>query len=109
MGRLVADAGKRDWEELTAEYGVMLMEGLGVMGTRGKHVKVLRHLMGYLKNQLSSEDNACLRQVGAAGPHRGLPAGAGAADRAADPAQAPLEPLSGARLGAPAGVSKPRG
>jgi hypothetical protein len=46
MGRLVADAGKRDWEELTAEYGAMLMEGLSVrspelvegMGTRGKHV-----------------------------------------------------------------------
>ena len=56
MGRLVADAGKRDWEELTAEYGSMLMEGLGVMGTRGKHVNVLQHLMGYLKKDLSSED-----------------------------------------------------
>jgi uncharacterized protein YbgA (DUF1722 family) len=56
MGRLVADAGKRDWDELTAEYGAMLMEGLSVMGTRGKHVNVLQHLMGYLKNHLSSED-----------------------------------------------------
>ena len=56
MGRLVADAGKRDWEELTAEYGTLLMEGLSVMGTRGKHVNVLQHLMGYLKNHLSSED-----------------------------------------------------
>ena len=79
MGRLVADAGKRDWDELTAEYGAMLMEGLGVrspelgegMGTRGKHVNVLQHLrsrrpgipgtasgavMGYLKDHLSSED-----------------------------------------------------
>jgi uncharacterized protein YbgA (DUF1722 family) len=60
-GRLVADAGKREWNELTAEYGVMLMEGLGVMGTRGKHVNVLQHLMGYLKNHLSSEDKAYLR------------------------------------------------
>jgi uncharacterized protein YbgA (DUF1722 family) len=58
MGRLVADAGKRDWEELTAEYGAMLMEGLSVLGTRGKHVNVLQHLMGYLKNHLSSEDKA---------------------------------------------------
>ena len=58
MGRLVADAGKRDWDELTAEYGSMLMEGLAVLGTRGKHVNVLQHLMGYLKNHLSSEDNA---------------------------------------------------
>jgi uncharacterized protein YbgA (DUF1722 family) len=56
MGRLVADAGKKDWDELTAEYGTLLMEGLGVMGTRGKHVNVLQHLMGYLKNHLSSED-----------------------------------------------------
>ena len=56
MGHLVADAGKRDWEELTAEYGILLMEGLGVMGTRGKHVNVLQHLMGYLKNHLSSSD-----------------------------------------------------
>jgi uncharacterized protein YbgA (DUF1722 family)/uncharacterized protein YbbK (DUF523 family) len=56
MGRLVADAGKRDWEELTVEYGAQLMEGLAVMGTRGKHVNVLQHLMGYLKNHLSSDD-----------------------------------------------------
>jgi uncharacterized protein YbgA (DUF1722 family) len=56
MGRLVADAGNRDWDELTAEYGAQLMEGLGVMGTRGKHVNVLQHLMGFLKNHLSSED-----------------------------------------------------
>jgi uncharacterized protein YbgA (DUF1722 family)/uncharacterized protein YbbK (DUF523 family) len=56
MGRLVADAGKRDWDELTAEYGVMLMEGLSVLGTRGKHANVLQHLMGYLKNELSGED-----------------------------------------------------
>jgi uncharacterized protein YbgA (DUF1722 family)/uncharacterized protein YbbK (DUF523 family) len=56
MGRLVADAGKRDWNELTAEYGALLMEGLAVLGTRGKHVNVLQHLMGYLKKDLSTED-----------------------------------------------------
>jgi hypothetical protein len=33
-GRLVADAGNRDWDELTAEYGAMLMEGLSVMGCK---------------------------------------------------------------------------
>jgi 2-polyprenyl-3-methyl-5-hydroxy-6-metoxy-1,4-benzoquinol methylase len=32
MGRLVADADKRDWDELTAEYGVQLMEGLLLAG-----------------------------------------------------------------------------
>jgi uncharacterized protein YbgA (DUF1722 family) len=56
LGRLVADVGKRDWDELTAEYGAMLMEGLAVLGTRGKHVNVLQHLMGFLKNHLSGED-----------------------------------------------------
>jgi uncharacterized protein YbgA (DUF1722 family) len=61
MGRLVAQAGKLDWEGLTVAYGGMLMEGLGVMGTRGKHVNVLQHLMGFLKNHLSSGDKAYLR------------------------------------------------
>jgi uncharacterized protein YbgA (DUF1722 family) len=67
MGRLVADASKRDWDELTAEYGEMLMEGLSVMGTRGKHVNVLQHLMGYLKNHVSSEDTPQARRPGIAG------------------------------------------
>jgi hypothetical protein len=55
-----------------------------MMGTRGKHVNVLQHLMGYLKKHLSGKDKAYRRQVylwqvGAPGLHRGLPAGAGAA------------------------------
>jgi uncharacterized protein YbgA (DUF1722 family) len=56
MGRLVADAGNRDWDELKSEYGTLLMEGLAVMGTRGKHFNVLQHLMGYLKKHLSDKD-----------------------------------------------------
>jgi uncharacterized protein YbgA (DUF1722 family) len=56
MGRLVADAGKWDWDVLIADYGAMLMEGLGVMGKGGKHVKILQHLMGFLKSHISSED-----------------------------------------------------
>ena len=56
MGRLVANAGKRDWDELTAEYGAQPMEGLAVMGTRGRHVNVLQHLMVYLKKDLANED-----------------------------------------------------
>jgi uncharacterized protein YbgA (DUF1722 family) len=32
------------------------MEGPAVMGTRGKHVNVLQHLMGFLINHLSSDD-----------------------------------------------------
>ncbi|MFN2184517.1 MAG: hypothetical protein ACK2UU_11020, partial [Anaerolineae bacterium] len=95
QGRLVADAGKRDWDEPTAEYGAMFMEGLSVTGCkrsdRGQACGPLRvqHLrriapfavMGYLKKHLSGDDKANLRWVGAPGPHRGLPAGAGTADR----------------------------
>ena len=61
MGRLVADADKREWDELTAEYGARLMEDLAVMGTRGKHVNVLQHVMGFLKSHLSSDDKAYRR------------------------------------------------
>lgn len=61
MGRLVTDAGTQDWDELTAEYGAKLMEGLSMLGTRDKNVNVLQHLMGYLKNHLSGEDKAYLR------------------------------------------------
>jgi hypothetical protein len=34
MGRLVADLGKRDWDELTSEYEDMLMEDMGVTGRK---------------------------------------------------------------------------
>jgi hypothetical protein len=88
MGRLVADAGKRDWEELTAAYGAMLMEGLAVrspelgegMGTRGKHVNA----EGPALDGLSQERAVGRGQAGVVGPNRGLPARAGAADRAPD-------------------------
>jgi uncharacterized protein YbgA (DUF1722 family)/uncharacterized protein YbbK (DUF523 family) len=58
MGRLVADAGTRPWEELTSEYGKQLMEGLAVHTTPGKNANVLQHLMGFLKETLSKEDKA---------------------------------------------------
>ena len=58
MGRLVAKAGAEPWEEMVPAYGALLMEGLRVLGTRGKHVSArsVQHLMGYLKNELSAED-----------------------------------------------------
>ena len=58
MGRLVAQAGSLPWEELTETYGRLLMEGLEVLGTLGKHTNVLQHLMGFLKDVLSKEDKA---------------------------------------------------
>jgi len=69
LGRLVAQAGAMPWAEMVAAYGTLLMAGLTVGGSRGKHANVLQHLMGYLKRDLSAEDKAYLRSVGAAGPH----------------------------------------
>lgn len=56
LGRLVAKAGKLPWGELADAYYVGLMEGLSKLATRGRHVNVLQHLMGYLKDDLSAED-----------------------------------------------------
>ncbi len=58
LGRLVAQAGTLPWDELTATYGQQLMDGLGVMTSPGKHANVLQHLVGYLKDDLTSEDKA---------------------------------------------------
>ena len=56
LGRMVAQAGSLPWDELVATYGARFTEGLALLGTRRKQVNVLQHLMGYLKNHLSSED-----------------------------------------------------
>jgi uncharacterized protein YbgA (DUF1722 family)/uncharacterized protein YbbK (DUF523 family) len=58
MGPLVARAGSLPWEELSAQYGRLLMEGLSVMTSPGKHANVLQHVMGFLKDALSGEDKA---------------------------------------------------
>jgi len=58
MGRLVARAGADPWEEVTEQYGRMLMEGLSAMTTPGRHANVLQHLMGFLREELSGEDKA---------------------------------------------------
>jgi uncharacterized protein YbgA (DUF1722 family) len=58
MGRLVAQAGSLPWAELVETYGHLLMEGLSVLGTPGKHTNVLQHLMGFLKDALPGEDKA---------------------------------------------------
>jgi uncharacterized protein YbgA (DUF1722 family) len=63
MGRLTAQAGTLPWSELVDRYGHLLMEGLQVMATIGRHVNVLQHLMGFLKDFLSSEDKAELLRL----------------------------------------------
>jgi uncharacterized protein YbgA (DUF1722 family) len=56
LGRLVAKAGTMPWEELVEAYYAGYMTGMSKLATRGRHVNVLQHLMGYLKDDLASED-----------------------------------------------------
>ena len=56
LGRLVADAGKRRFDELTAEYSALLAEGLERLSSRGRHANVLQHVMGFLKKAITADD-----------------------------------------------------
>ncbi len=58
LGRLVADAGARPWDELVASYARSASEALRVLATRGRHANVMQHLMGFLKEHLDSDDKA---------------------------------------------------
>jgi uncharacterized protein YbgA (DUF1722 family)/uncharacterized protein YbbK (DUF523 family) len=58
LGPLVARAGAMPWDELTDRYGTLLMQGMSVLATPGRHYNVLQHLMGFLKNDLDAEDKA---------------------------------------------------
>jgi uncharacterized protein YbgA (DUF1722 family) len=63
MGRLVAEAGRRDLDELAAEYFHALMTALKHRATRRRHTNVLMHIMGYLKKHLDSGDKAELLEL----------------------------------------------
>ena len=56
LGRLLADAGKQDFEELSEQYLLRLMAALKLPATRGRHVNVLQHITGYLKKSLATDD-----------------------------------------------------
>lgn len=56
LGRLVANAGTANWDELTGEYGSLLMEAYAVHASRGRHTNALEHLIGFIKNQMDSVD-----------------------------------------------------
>ena len=56
LGRMVAEAGKADLEQLAADYVARLMTALKRPATPRQHVNVLQHLLGYLKEQLDTLD-----------------------------------------------------
>lgn len=53
LGRLVARVGKPEPKAWLEAYGRSFMEGMQVKTTRGKHVNVLEHVFGYLKDILT--------------------------------------------------------
>ncbi|MFO7983791.1 MAG: DUF523 and DUF1722 domain-containing protein [Desulfuromonadales bacterium] len=56
MGRLVANAGDINREELFQKYQNLLLQALQVLTTEAKHVNVLHHILGYFKKQLSADE-----------------------------------------------------
>lgn len=63
LGRLLADVGKHDPDEIGDEYFTGLMESLNKKASRKSHTNVLMHLQGYLKNQLSKGEKAKLGEA----------------------------------------------
>lgn len=63
LGRLVADAGKRDVGELADEFIQQLMAALSHRATQRSHSNVLSHLSGYLKRQLSDAERQRLKAL----------------------------------------------
>ena len=58
LGRLVADAGKRNIEDVAQEYVNELMATLKRRANRKQHVNVLQHLLGYVSDELDAADRA---------------------------------------------------
>jgi uncharacterized protein YbgA (DUF1722 family)/uncharacterized protein YbbK (DUF523 family) len=63
MGKLVAQAKNLPLKELYREYQTLLMESLGLKTTPKKNANALQHMMGYFKEQLSSDEKQELLEV----------------------------------------------
>ena len=63
MGKLVAKAKDLPLKELYQKYQTLLMESLGLKTTPKKNANVLQHMMGYFKEQLSSDEKQELLEV----------------------------------------------
>ena len=63
MGKLVAKAKEIILKELYQQYQAILMEALQLKTTPKKNANVLMHMMGYFKEQLSSDEKQELLEV----------------------------------------------
>jgi len=63
IGKLVAKAKALSLRELYQQYQTHLMESLALKTTPKKNVNVLQHMVGYLREQLSSDEKQELLEV----------------------------------------------
>lgn len=63
LGQWVAQAGSVDLDALAARYLRKLMQALRKPATRKTHTNVLMHLMGYVKDNLSTDDKQELLEI----------------------------------------------
>lgn len=63
MGKLVAKAKGMPLKEALEQYQRLLMEALKLKTTPKKHANVLMHMMGYFKEQLSSDEKQELLEI----------------------------------------------
>ena len=63
MGKMIAQAGKLDHNELIGQYQKSLMAAMRLKPTIKKHVNVLMHMMGYFKKLISADEKQELLSV----------------------------------------------
>jgi uncharacterized protein YbgA (DUF1722 family) len=71
LGRLVGQAERHRPKDIALLYGDLFMKALAVKATVRKHVNVLQHMLGYIKERLDSQEKAELLGV-IDDYHRGL-------------------------------------
>ena len=73
LGRLVADAGRRDISAVASEYIRLLMPALARISTPKQHANVLMHILGFFKGDIDSDDKAELLDLIDAYRHEQVP------------------------------------
>jgi uncharacterized protein YbgA (DUF1722 family) len=63
MGKLVAEGKALPMKDLFAQYEILLMWALSLKTTLKKNLNVLQHIMGYFKNQLSTDEKQELIEI----------------------------------------------
>jgi len=63
LGPLIASVNKENIKQIADEYLLRIMTSLKARSSRKRHTNVLMHVMGFLKNQISSDDKQELIEI----------------------------------------------